>query len=172
MTASESSRYINWYVFVAQTHKEMLAVQQLRAQSFDVLLPMHMKTVSHARKRVTKPVPLFPGYGFVGLDLQRDSWRSINGTRGVKYIISQRERPIQVPEEVISSLKYLEDESGLVSFETCFKPDDRVRFVAGPFYGLIGKLSKVDHKGRVEILLDILSSQVQVKTHARNLQPA
>ncbi len=63
-----------WYVFVTQTHKEYLAVEQLRAQSFDVFLPMHMKTVSHARKRVTKRVPLFPGYGFVGFDPERDRW--------------------------------------------------------------------------------------------------
>lgn len=165
----------NWYVFVAQTHKthkECLAVEQLRAQSFDVFLPMHMKTVSHARKRVTKRVPLFPGYGFVGFDQQRDRWRCINGTRGVKYLISQNERPVPMPGEVIASLKYLEDDSGLVSFEPCFKPHDEVRFIAGPFFGLIGRLEKVDRRGRVEILLKILSGEIKVKTHACNLQPA
>ncbi len=163
---------IKWYVFVTQTHKEQLAVEQLQAQSFDVFLPMHLRTVLHARKRLTKSVPLFPGYGFVGFNRELDSWRSINGTRGVKYLISQNERPTPIPCEVISSLKYLEDEEGLVSFESCLKPGDKVCFIAGPFFGLIGKLSNVDRKGRVEILLKMLNGEVQVKTHARNLQPA
>ncbi len=59
-----------------------------------------------------------------------------------------------------------------MSFESCFKPDDEVRFIAGPFFGLIGRLAKVDRRGRVEILLNILSGKIKVKTHARNLQPA
>lgn len=172
MIAKSTDRDSKWYVFVTQAHREQLAIEQLQNQSFDVFLPLHMRSVSHARKRISKSVPLFPGYGFVRFDLKSDSWRCINGTRGVKYLISQNERPISVPCEVISSLKYLEDEKGLVSFESCLKPGDDVCFIAGPFFGLIGKLSNVDTNGRVEILLNILSGEVQVKTHARNLQPA
>ncbi len=163
---------LNWYVFVTQPNKEYLAVEQLRAQTFDVFLPMQLKTVSHARKRSTKPMPLFPGYGFVEFDCQQKPWRCINGTRGVKYLISQGELPTPVPQEVISSLKYLEDENGMVSFESRLKKNDRIRFIAGPFIGLIGKLSKVDRSGRVEILMNILSGEIPIKTSVRNLQPA
>jgi len=172
MTVGSTDRDKKWYVFVTQAHKELLAIEQLQVQSFDVFLPMHLRTVSHARKLVTKSVPLFPGYGFVGFDVKSDRWRCINGTRGVKYLISQNERPTPVPCGIISSLKYLEDEKGMVSFESCFKPDDKARFIAGPFLGLVGKLSKVGPKGRVEILLNMLNGEVQVQTNARILQPA
>jgi transcriptional antiterminator RfaH len=172
MLLIEHEEKLRWYVFATQTGKENLAVEQLKAQSFDVYIPMHLKAVSHARKRVTKPMPLFPGYGFVGFDQKRDSWRSINGTRGIKYLITQSERPVPIPEKIISSLKVLEDESGMVSFESQLKQNDRVRFVAGPFFGLIGRLSKVGRKGRVEILMNILNGDIQVKTHIHNIQPA
>ena len=171
MNSDRSARNCNWYAFVTQVNKERLAVEQLQAQSFDIFLPQHLKTVSHARKRITKPAALFPGYGFVRLNRKLDSWRKINGTRGVKYLISNRDRPVPVPDEVITSLKCLQNEFGLISFGSLFAPNDNVRFVAGPFLGLIGRLSKVDQKGRVEILLQLLNSEVHVKTDAYNLQP-
>src|SRR5271163_3401837 len=71
--------------FVAQTlrHREQLARLHLGAQGFRSFLPRFHKTVRHARSLREVIAPVFPGYVFVVLDLERDRWRSINGTFGV-----------------------------------------------------------------------------------------
>lgn len=162
----------NWYVFVAQPHREQIAVKHLQNQSFEVFLPTTLKPVRHARKTRIKAAPLFPGYGFVSFDKKLDFWRSINATRGVKYLITGNEIPTPVPTQFISMLRSLADEDGVVSFENVLKPGDRVRIATGPFVNHIGKLAKLDRKGRVEVLLALLCGEVQVKMLASNLVPA
>jgi hypothetical protein len=61
-----------WYVVHTQPHRESRAQTQLAAQGFRTFLPLHRKTVRHARKLKTVSTPFFPRCLFVALDLSRD----------------------------------------------------------------------------------------------------
>ena len=96
---------INW--FVAHTHplKESIAQQHLLEQGFEVYLPRFKKTRRHARKVEEVLAPLFPRYIFIGMDIERARWRSVNGTRGISYLLTNDDYPTMMPNHVIQNLK-------------------------------------------------------------------
>lgn len=104
-----------WHV--VQTHQgaEAVAVSELANQHFASLLPLRIyepeaeqpNAPRRHRKRSVLPrfLPAFPGYIFVLFDAQRQPWRSIHNTRGVKRLFSyDPERPIPVPVGVVERL--------------------------------------------------------------------
>lgn len=78
-----------WYVAATQVGREDSAESNLRRQGFPVWFPRQKKTVKHARRRIEKIISFFPGYMFVFLDLERDRWRSVNSTIGVRALVMQ-----------------------------------------------------------------------------------
>jgi transcription antitermination factor NusG len=160
--------------FVAQTlcHREKLASIHLGAQGFRTFLPRFKKTVRHARSLREVIAPLFPGYIFVEIDPGRDRWRSINGTFGVMRLVSAHHCPIPVPAGVVENLLARVDELGLMRFDRDLKPGQPVRVVAGPFTQLFGVLQRLDAKGRVEVLLNIMGRQAAVTMERANLTAA
>jgi transcription antitermination factor NusG len=146
-----------WYVAQTLRHREKLAELNLNAQNFRSFLPRFRKTVRHARKLSDVAAPVFPGYIFVILDAKRDQWRSINGTLGVARLLTARQRPVSVPVGVVEALIATLDHSGLVLLGGDLIPGQSVRVVAGPFAGGLGVLERLDAKGRVRVLLNIMS---------------
>jgi transcriptional antiterminator RfaH len=147
--------------FVAQTlqHREKLAQRHLRQQGFRNFFPRFRKTVRHARKLQDVVAPVFRGYMFVIFDAERDQWRSINGTLGVARLLTADSQPIPVPAGVVEALIGALDSSGLVLLGTDLKPGEAVRIVGGPFAGGLGVLERLDAKGRVRVLLNIMGGQ-------------
>lgn len=146
--------------FVAQTlhHREKLAARHLGAQGFRSFLPRFRKTVRHARQIREVVAPVFPGYIFLILDPERDRWRSINGTFGVARLLSGH-GPVPVPRGTVEAMIAAMDQSGLVRLGGELAPGQAVRVVAGPFAGGLGVLERLDGKGRVRVLLQILGGE-------------
>ena len=162
----------SWFVAHTQPHLECRALAHLHYQGFPVFLPRRLKTTKHARQYRTFAAPLFPGYLFVELDLDRDRWRVINGTAGVRSLVMAGELPAAVPQGVVEGLIALQDCSGVVSLASNLTVGQRVRLLAGPFAEMIGQLHRLDDAGRVEVLLELLGSQVRVRARADVLVPA
>jgi transcription elongation factor/antiterminator RfaH len=148
--------------FVAQTlhHREKLAALHLGNQGFRSFLPRFRKTVRHARQLRAVIAPVFPGYIFVILDIERDRWRSINGTFGVARLVSAQGRPIPVPSGIVEAMIAASDpSSGVVRLSGELRPGQAIRVVAGPFAGGFGVLERLDGKGRVRVLLKIMGGE-------------
>ncbi len=160
--------------FVAQTlcRREKLARLHLGAQGFRSFFPRFHKTVRHARSLREVIAPVFPGYIFVVLNPERDRWRSINGTFGVARLVSAHQRPTPVPTAVVEALLASVDELGLVRFDASLKPGQPVRLVAGPLAQVLGILQRLDGKGRVQVLLNIMGGQAAVMMDRAHLTPA
>jgi transcriptional antiterminator RfaH len=122
-----------------------------------------VKTVRHARKLRTIRAPLFPRYLFVVLNLERDSWRSVNSTTGIASLFMAHDRPVPVPEGVVETLIDAADRSGERRFADGLAPGQKIRLVAGPFAQAEGLLDRLDDAGRVEVLLDIMGGGIRVK---------
>jgi transcriptional antiterminator RfaH len=151
--------------------REFEVALRLEAQSFRSFLPVIRKSVRHARKFRTIRAPLFPNYLFVSLDLQRDRWRSVNGTVGVTRLVMGGEYPAPVPCGIVESLQAISDESGLVGFDNRLKLGQKVKILSGPFVDLIGDLERIDGNGRVRILLEVMGGKIPVATHSDLLAP-
>lgn len=153
---------MNWYAVQTQPNRENLAVTHLERQGFDVWLPRIERIIRHAReaKRVLRP--LFPGYLFINLDPETARWRTINGTIGVKNIVSCGRNPSVVDREFIKVLKASESLLGFVDTgNDNLKPGQDVEILSGPMAGQIGKLLSLDAGKRVTVLLKMLGHFVR-----------
>ncbi|HXY59436.1 MAG TPA: transcription termination/antitermination NusG family protein [Methylocystis sp.] len=149
-----------WYVAQTLFKRECGAQSQLQAQGFRVFLPRVLRTVRHARRLRTIREPAFPGYLFCALDLQRDRWRSVNGTFGVARLIMGEEAPMPVPFGVVEALQSYVDPAGFCRFDRDLVAGQSVRVTVGPFAQAIGELVHLDAKGRVRVLLEIMGGKI------------
>jgi transcriptional antiterminator RfaH len=153
-----------WYVAQTHPHAETKAREHLERQAFAVFLPCYLKKRRHARRVDTVAAPLYPGYLFVGIDLEAQRWRSIHSTVGVARLICRGEEPAPVPQAVIEELKRRQDENGMIRLERRprFKQGDTVRIVDGAFSDCMGLYEGMSDRERIAILLDLLGRKVRV----------
>ena len=161
-----------WYVVNTLPHQEARADQNLRRQSFVTLLPVTKKTRRHARRIDTVLAPLFPGYLFVQLDLAKQRWSSINGTFGVKRLLSNGVQPTQAPADFITALKQTIDEDGIAAVPAPeLQPGQQVRIATGPFADTIAAVLHLSPGERVKVLLDVLGGSVSATMPRRAVVP-
>jgi len=163
-----------WFVAHTQPCKEMIAQKHLFEQGFDTYLPRFKKTRRHARKVEEVLAPLFPRYLFISFDLEVDQWRSVQGTRGVSYLLVTDGRPAFVPSMIIQSLKERETDDGLVPVDSMgvFVMGDKVRVLDGAFKDYVAIFEKMDDKQRVQLLLTCLGREVKVSLPAYVVEAA
>ncbi len=163
---------MKWFVVHTQMRQELLALQHLEEQHFNVYLPRFKKMRSHARKVDEVLAPLFPRYLFVGIDPTLDQWRSVNGTRGVSYVLTAEGQPLWVPTVVIDDLKSRENTEGLLSVDSLdlFSQGDVLRIKEGSFEGQTGVFQKWTDRQRVEILLNFLGREQRLSVPAYTVE--
>ena len=167
---AESSE--RWYVVHTQPHAESRAIFNLERQRYRTFCPRFRKTVRHARKVTPTLVPLFPNYLFMQLDVSRDHWRGVNGTRGVIRLITQGETPQPVPAGIVEALQFRMNADGAMNWVPSLQIGQSVRIADGPFVDFVGTLEHLDAAGRVHVLLDMLGRSVSVALRGEALSPA
>ena len=160
-----------WYVVHTQPRTEIQVVNHLERQGYQVFCPRYCRTVRHARRAKSVLAPLFPNYVFVRLDVSRDHWRSINGTRGVVRLLMQGETPQPVPNDVINGLRARTRANGTFDWTPNLKVGGSVRIINGPFTEFLGTLQSLNAAGRVQVLLDLLGRSVSVALRSECLFP-
>ena len=161
-----------WYVARTQPHAEGHAIVNLEKQNFRTFCPRFKKSRRHARRVENVLVPLFPSYIFLRLDLTRDRWRSVNGTRGVAYILMQGDLPQAVAPGVVESIQQRTRADGTVDLAPRLNIGQPVRVAYGPFADFVGTLQQLDSAGRVRVLLSLLGRSVPVALNGEALLPA
>ena len=158
-----------WYAVSTLRHRERQAEANLVRQGFKVFAPLCRKTVRHARRLTTKHAAYFPGYLFIALDLERDRWRSVNGTIGVRSLVMAGESPSAAPIGLVEQLIEHTDASGLLNLRFALEAGAEVLLLSGPFATLIGRFEKLSADGRVRVLLDIMNGTIPVLVDRNDL---
>jgi transcription elongation factor/antiterminator RfaH len=161
-----------WFLVHTQPNSERRAQLHLGAQGFRTHFPQIQKTIRHARKLRNVRAPLFPRYLFLILDLQRDRWLSVQSTVGVSSLFTCQHRPIPVPEGVVEALIERTDEANLALFEAGLTLGQSVRILRGPFCDFVGTLERLDERGRVRVLLEMMGTTIPVALQRSSLSPA
>jgi transcription elongation factor/antiterminator RfaH len=161
-----------WYVVHTQPCAEGQAISHLEMQGYRVICPRYRRVVRHARKARSVLAPLFPNYLFVRLDISRDQWRSVNGTRGVVRLLMQGGAPQAVPAGIVEGLQARMREDGTIDLSSALQIGGTVRIVDGPFAQFVGTLEHLDAAGRVRVLLALLGRSVSVALRSEALLPA
>ena len=161
-----------WYVVRTHAQSELRAAHHLGNQGFRVFVPRCWKNRRHARRTETVSAPLFPRYIFTVVDRTRDRWRSINGTFGVDRLLMSGGEPQPVPHGLVERLIRATDAEGNVHFDFALREGQNVKVIAGPFANLIGSLEKLDERGRVRVLLELLGATIPVALPAHLVAPS
>lgn len=158
-----------WYAVHTLPGKEDLAQGHLARQGYRAFLPRQKRTVRHARKITVRSAAFFPNYLFVYLNVSVDRWRPINGTTGVRSMVTQGERPAPCPFGLVERLIDLTDQDGLLDLTHTLSIGKPVRILAGPFADLVGELERLDSGTRARVLVQLLNSQVFASVDLTNL---
>lgn len=156
-----------WYVVQCKALESFRAAENLQNQGFEVFHPFIAVEKLRAGKLKLVTEPLFPYYLFIHLNNVTDNWRPIRSTRGVLKLLSFGSSPLEIPANLIESLKNRIQSTP----EKLFKAGDQVWIEEGPFKGLKAIFSNQRGDERVILLLNLLQQQqrIEVPSHAVRL---
>ena len=159
-----------WFAAQTKTNAHHRAKKNLENQGFKTFLPLIEISKRKAKKFITKPIPLFPGYIFVSFSMSNLNWTSINSTFGVKNLVALNKVPQCIPQNFITSLKLRCDKEGRLMVKETLNVGEKVRIIKGPFSEMIGTIEKIDAKDRVTLLLNFMGKDTKsliVKPHTK-----
>lgn len=164
-----------WFVARVLLHQENRAQFNLHRLGFRSFAPRLRRTVRHARRLQSILKPLFPGYAFIAIDLSKHRWRSVNGTFGVASLIMGADQPTPVPPGVVEALIASCENGAAVrieDIEDSLEIGQKVRILSGPFAQTLCRLSHLDDRGRVRVLLEIMGMEVAAQLDRSAIAPA
>jgi transcriptional antiterminator RfaH len=162
----------HWYAAETHSRCEAQAERHLDRQQFISFCPRFNKLRRHARRVDHVLAPLFPGYIFVRFDHTRDSWHAINGTLGVKRLVGPSfGLPQAMPDQVMQALLSRCQSGRISALFSTLQPGQQVRLASGPFANMLAEVEKLDDRGRVRVLLDILGGLRPLDLQISDLAP-
>ncbi len=152
-----------WYVIHTRSRFENVVNEGLQKKNIESFLPRIMvKSKRRDRLKMIK-VPLFPGYVFVRTTLKPDNQLDVVKTVGVVNFICAKQRPLQVPDESIASLRIMVEGDQDVLTGTGYQKGEKIVVLQGPFTGVRGVFARYRGKGRVIIHIEALGQFAAVE---------
>jgi transcriptional antiterminator RfaH len=150
-----------WYVVYSKTRKEPQAQFHLARKGIESFFPrLYLPGSVGGARRI---VPLFPNYLFVRLELASES-HYVAWSPGVKRFVSFSDAPLPLEERVVAFLKDNADDEGIITARSQLRRGQEVEISSGPFSGLAAIIQDPpDAKGRVKVLLKLMSRSITVK---------
>jgi transcriptional antiterminator RfaH len=169
MGADESSA---WYVVRTKPRAEAFAAANLRSKSVEVFYPRLASRLVRAVAGAQAAEPLFPGYLFARLALERD-YHVVAWTPGVAHLLGLGGgQPSPIDEGIVSSLRHRANGGEILVPRPLLRVGDPVEIRSGPFAGLLAVVDRpCSAAGRVQILLDLLRRQTRIDLPASAVAP-
>ena len=172
MAKQQISLERKWYVIhtyagyeeaVAKNLKQRIETFKMQDYIFNVLVPKEKKVKIRGGKRITTEEKIFPGYVFVEMIVNDDSWYVVRNTPQVTGFVGSGITPVPVDEKQMAEIKRRISEEG-PEFKLDFEIGDLVKITDGPFKDLEGKLSEVDkEKGKIKVMVSIFGRETPVE---------
>lgn len=150
-----------WFAAVTQPQREAVAVDNLRRQGFHTFSPLESVVRRHARKTIVTTAPVFRGYVFLRMDPMQARWRAINGTLGVRSLVTSGGAPLTIRPGVVETLVASTNADGILEFADPLQPGMTVRLRAGPFAEQLGVIERLDGRNRLVLLMNLMGGQVR-----------
>lgn len=176
--ALDEQQDARWYIVHTYSGQEDAVEKNLnlRIQSLDmqdrineVLVPTEEEVVFKDGKRNSERRKLYPGYIFVLMTMDDESWYAVRNTPGVTGFVSteddrdSRPRPVPLEEDQINDIKRKAfSDSGRVKI--ALERGETVRITEGPFVDFVGAIGDVDEgKGKVRVLVSFFGRETPVE---------
>jgi transcriptional antiterminator NusG len=172
MAKQQISLERKWYVIhtyagyeeaVAKNLEQRIETFKMQDYIFNVLVPKEKKVKIRSGKRITTEEKIFPGYVFVEMIVNDDSWYVVRNTPQVTGFVGSGITPVPVDEKQMEEIKKRISQEG-PEFKLDFEVGDLVKITDGPFKDLEGKLSEVDkEKGKIKVMVSIFGRETPVE---------
>jgi transcriptional antiterminator NusG len=139
---------------------------------FEVVIPMEEVIEFKGGKKHVVSKKLFPGYLYIRMELDDESWYVVRNTPGVTGFVGGGAKPVPLTrkavEDVLGVPKF--DEEGAVTTEKKVRPrleydiGEQVRVVTGPFADFNGVISEIDvDRSKLKVLVNIFGRETPVE---------
>ena len=165
---------MNWYV--VNTHsgyenKAKLALEDAIARSGldhkfgEVLVPTEQVVEVRDGKKKTTTRKSYPGYMFVQMDLDNESFHVVRSTPKIKGFIGGSRNPPPMPEEEVRRItNQVEEEGDAPVVVADFERGEEVRVIDGPFASMMGKVEEVNAtRAKLRVMVSIFGRPTSVE---------
>ncbi|HUY20418.1 MAG TPA: transcription termination/antitermination protein NusG [Candidatus Binataceae bacterium] len=176
--ASPLAAAMHWYVVHTYSGYEQKAraalEQRLRSPEFarlkdrvgEVLVPVEsVQELGKGGQRRISSRKFFPGYIFVHMVLDEETWHFIKNTPKVTGFVGHATQPPEVPESEVREITQQMEEGALrPKPKVLFEVGEAVKVVDGPFQDFNGTVEEVrPEKGKVRVLISIFGRATPVE---------
>jgi len=180
--SEESSRGKKWYVVHTYSGYEQKAKAALEervrtlklnestravADKFgDVLVPVErVQELGKGGQRKISSRKFFPGYIFVNMELDDETWHVVKDTPKVTGFVGHSTKPPEVPEAEVRAITEQMAEGALrPKPKVLFEVGEAIKVVDGPFQDFNGTVEEVrPEKGKVRVLISIFGRATPVE---------
>ena len=167
-----------WYVVhtyagyenkVKQNLASRVRSMNVEERIFDVIIPMEDVIEFKGGRKVVVQKKLFPGYLYVRMDLDDDSWYVVRNTPGVTGFVGNGARPTplsrrEVEDVLGSGGKEEERPEKKARPRLEFDVAEQVRVTTGPFADFNGVISDIDvARSKLTVLVNIFGRETPVE---------
>ena len=165
-----------WYIINCQTGCEMTAKsaieERIRSHKMeqyfgDILIPSENVVQLVKGQKQTKSKKFFPGYMFINMFLNDDTWQLVKHSSKVSGFVGggPKTRPPEVPEaEVLRVTQQMVVGAEKPKAKINFSMGENVTVVDGPFSNFNGTVEEINEdKGKVKVLVSIFGRPTPVE---------
>ncbi|RME16456.1 MAG: transcription termination/antitermination factor NusG [Bdellovibrio sp.] len=169
-----SEKKLKWYIVHTQTGCEKIAkasleerIRNKKMEDYfgEILIPAENVVELVKGKKATRSRKFFPGYLFVQMDLNDQTWHLVRGTNKISGFVGGKGRPPEVPEaEVARVTKQMETGAEKPKAKINFSIGESVTVIDGPFNNFNGTVEEInEEKGKVKVLVSIFGRPTPVE---------
>ena len=149
-----------WYALYVRSKHEKSVHDALQEKGIQSSLPLHTVYRHWSDRKKKVEIPLFRGYVFVNIDIQKERLDVLQ-TSGVVKFISFGDRTVDIPEAQMYWLDRLSSTSN-IEHEHEFPVGTDVEVAYGPFKGLRGNIKQKHTETRLVVWFDAIMQGVSV----------
>ena len=175
---------LRWYVVHAYSGMEKAVERNLQerinrsgmAHKFGrIMVPTEeVVEIKEGVKRTTER-KFFPGYVFVNMEMNEDTWHLVKSTPKVLgFIGGTAEKPAPIPEKQMNAvINRVEQAVDKPKPKTLFEPGQQVRVADGPFADFTGMVEEVNYeKNRLRVAVLIFGRSTPVELEFSQVEKA
>lgn len=163
-----------WYVlqtYSGQEDQVKSAIERnieqmgMKEKISQILVPEEETVEVRGQKKIEKKRKMFPGYVFIEMMLDDESWYAIRQSPGVARFIGTKVKPTPVSDrEMQRVLKQIGMKKE--KLEVAFERGEIVRVISGPFRGYTGVVDEISaEKGKLKVLISIFGRDTPVEVN-------
>jgi len=142
----------------------------------EILVPSEQVTERRGKKQIKTSRKFFPGYIFVSMDLDQETWHVVASTPKVTgFLGGKHPKPIpaeQMQKALGRTTGEVEPEETRPALDVVYNVGDQVRVKSGPFANFTGEVEDVDlDKRKVKMSVSIFGRPTPVQVDFAEVEP-